>query len=485
MTEVHNPIAMAITASAIPGREFVPTKLLAIMNAEPNPASTINDLDRGTAQFDAIRQEFGFVHIHRVTGKAPSDHDIQRLAALMRWLLKEFQGWNPHSDPNRGRLATLFVITADCNQDGDFWPLFASSIRANPELVTESETRIGSLIATPTISSLSRTPTSDQEILDRFNAADRSGDWTTIASDWHSFGDLIYPDSFISQSVRYLHSVAPDALRRAADKLRQMAPAMLLLQSLTVNESLSLALTSTNAHLEFGALLRLCQQRRHQSECAGQGEESLLTQVFLKVASDSARWRQWMRALNRYPIRYPRLQRPLGRALATVPDTALQAYIDVIELTTLGTGRAVVADCLRSFNSIAAPERRKMLWHLAHKRWSDWQFGKNEEQASLVQIGYSQLDYAVVGYAIECMNTQQRTEKKADLIAELSALPDAWHASAAHFMQGVYRILSFYQPYAYAQQIGLHDDWLMEGRYMLPFDPQTDHYHSKVYKLRT
>jgi len=46
-------------------------------------------------------------------------------------------------------------------------------------------------------------------------------------------------------------------------------------------------------------------------------------------------------------------------------------------------------------------------------------------------------------------------------------------------------ILSSFQPYAFARQIGANDDWLMtEGRYILPFDPQTERYTTMLYLIR-
>jgi hypothetical protein len=47
----------------------------------------------------------------------------------------------------------------------------------------------------------------------------------------------------------------------------------------------------------------------------------------------------------------------------------------------------------------------------------------------------------------------------------------------------VTRLLSSFQPYAHARQIGAGDDWLIEGKQLLPFDPRQDRYRAMLYKI--
>ena len=102
-----------------------------------------------------------------------------------------------------------------------------------------------------------------------------------------------------------------------------------------------------------------------------------------------------------------------------------------------------------------------------------------------MRVGCCELDYAIVGYAVECMTVQQRDEKCAAVVAELSSIDELWHASETDFIQSVAGILSVLQPYVFARQIGVNDDWLMaEGRYILPFDPQTEPYKAMLYRIR-
>jgi hypothetical protein len=484
VTTLADPVAKALALASTPGKEFAPADLLAVMGADPNPTSTIDDMDRGNAQFSAIQKDFGFLQTYKMTQKSPSTEEQDRLVSLMRWLMREFNDWTLANDPECRRLAALLIVTAYCRQQGNFWPAFAAAAKINPGLKDELGRRLARLRSTPGASGRSRTPISDKEIIERFIAADAAGDWATVISEWFRFGDLVFPDAFILQAVRYLHTFAPSALSHATDQIRQMLPVMLVLSSLTVSESLSLALVSTNPYVQFGSILRLFQQQRRNRENIAPAEEALLTQLFLAVASNATEWEKWMLALNRYPIQQQAIQVALGSALAHAPDAALGPYIDAIHLSTMGAGRGVIAECLRAFRSAASLSRRQGLWKLAHERWAKWKFGMGDKDQHLTQIGQCELDYAIVGFAVECMSARDRDDAYAALAAELSLLNDAWHASVVDFRQSVNRILSRLQPYGYAKQVGPADDWLMENRYVLPFDPQKDRYNAMLFKIQ-
>jgi len=480
-----DPVALALVQSQTAGEEFVPNELLAILNADPNPTSVFNDMDRGNAHFAPVQQDFGFLHTCRVTKKTPSSEEQVRLAGVMRWLRRQFGDWNPAADRNCQTLAAMFVITVHCGQHGDFWPAFFASSSVNPEIVAELTKRIACLQLACGPSERSRSPISDKRILDEFDAADRAGDWATVVSEWPRFGDFLFPDAFLSQSVCYLHAFAWDALRGSTEQLKQIAPVMLVLSSLSVADCLTLAISSTNPYLRIGSILRLFQQQRRRNESISPAVENLLTQLLQNVAADSVQWEQWMLALNRYPVRYPQIQRSLGRALAQAPEIALQPYISSIDLSTTGISRSTVAECLRAFRAGASIERRKAVWTFAHERWMKWGFGKNDPTETLMRIGRCELDYAIVGYALECMTAEQHNEICATLATDLSLIDESWHASATAFIQAVSLILSTFQPYAYARQDCCDHDWLMpEGEYCLPFDPHTDHYRAMFYMVR-
>jgi hypothetical protein len=483
VSAIPDPVTLALGAAMTGGDELAPQALLAAINEGPNPTLTLGDMYRGHAPFEALRREFGFLHLCQQTRKAPSPPDQNRLAALMRWLIREFKAWSAANDPECRRLAALFAITSYCDHEDGFWPGLAPHLEIKPPLVEVLERRIAGLRAQPSASAASRSPISDGEIIGRFNAADDVGDWATIAFEWLRFGDLIFPDYFSAQSVQYLHKLAPDALSRAVDQLHQMVPVMQVLLALSVRKSIGLAIASGSPHVQFGAILRTLQRLRPQRGEIAPDENALLAQLLTQIASNDEQWRAWMRALNRFPIRYPPLQTALGTALAQGPESALAPYVDAVNLTTMGVGRAQVAECLRAFRKTAPLSHRQALWRRAHERWTEWNFGLNDTLENLVKICSCELDYAVVGYAVESMDAQAKSQRCSELVTTLSALPRSWHASVTDFRRSVNRLLSCFQPYLYAQQMGAADDWLIEGKQFLPFDPRQDRYNALLYGI--
>jgi hypothetical protein len=484
MSSPTDPVALALTQAGATGNEFVPTELLSVLAADPNPTSTIDDIDRGNAHFAAIRKDFHFLHTCKISGRPPTTDDQLRLTELMRWLIREFNAWTVKSDPECRKLAALFVVTAYCSSQGDFWPNSAVAIKPNLDIATELGRRISLFRTAPSFSTRSRTPNSDKETIERFMIADAAADWPTVISDWPRFGDHVFPDAFITQAVRYLQEFSAGTLKSATERVKQTVSVMLVLWSLTVSESLSLALVSSNCYVRICAVLRLLQQGHRHREKMTPTEDALLTQLFLAIASNPSEWGKWMLALNRHPIQYKAIQVSLGHALAQAPDSALSPYVDAIQLSTLGAARGVVADCLRAFRSIAPPARQRTLWKLAHERWLKWNFAVGDPHQNLINIGQCELDYAVIGFAVECMNDQELDDAYAALIAELTALDITWHTSVTDFRRSVNRILSRLQPYGHARGIQSTDDWLIENRYVLPFDPKTDRYNALLFRTQ-
>jgi hypothetical protein len=138
----------------------------------------------------------------------------------------------------------------------------------------------------------------------------------------------------------------------------------------------------------------------------------------------------------------------------------LADYINAINLTTTGIARSIVAECLGAFRWTASLDRRKKFWTIAHERWLKWRFGENDPTETMMRIGISELDYALVGYTLECMSAEQRAKRCTMLSTELLELGKHWHPSEVAFIEATSRILSTFQPYAYAHRISPDDEWL-------------------------
>ena len=194
-------------------------------------------------------------------------------------------------------------------------------------------------------------------------------------------------------------------------------------------------------------------------------------------------------AFGPYPVRYPTLQIPLGRCLAHASDAAIEAYVNAVVLhpspatSPLG-GADEVADCLREFRSVARPDRRQLLWKRAHERWLRWGFDQANPDTNLFAVNRRQIDYALVGYACECMGQTERDKALDDIRQRLERVEDPWHPSMTDVLTVWNRLLSQMQPYAHAQNvIASGGDWLPKDQYCLPFDPTKDRYLALRYRI--
>ena len=67
----------------------------------------------------------------------------------------------------------------------------------------------------------------------------------------------------------------------------------------------------------------------------------------------------------------------------------------------------------------------------------------------------------------------------------LRGVDNIWHASLSDCISYWNRLLSQFQPYAHsAQSLLLSEDWLMEGKHYLPYDPKNESYVPMMFHVR-
>ena len=177
------------------------------------------------------------------------------------------------------------------------------------------------------------------------------------------------------------------------------------------------------------------------------------------------------------------LQSAFGISLANSTIHAKSAYIEAIRLSTSRSEcRVAVADCMATFSQLACLEERKQFWGLAQARWAKWNFGKQEPKGPLNWIAVSELDYAVIGYAMENLTAPEREDATMKAYKEIVDVANAWHLDIIEHNSAWYRALSKWQILQYAWQVvegGVH--WELPTRVYLPFDPDINRYAAMTY----
>ncbi|WP_456726686.1 hypothetical protein [Bradyrhizobium sp. USDA 3397] len=250
------------------------------------------------------------------------------------------------------------------------------------------------------------------------------------------------------------------------NRVQKTPLAFILVQVFPAEQCLRLALESENPRFQFAAVYRSFADQLQSRRTPTADEAALLTDLFIEVSKDKVCWDGWMLALAEQPD----LQEALGRALVHVPDAALKGYVEAIRLWSrpvqLNPMRQSVTNCLRAFYAEASSGRRSALWTIAFKRWNAWRFSDDGWRSAIQR---SDLDYAVVGYALECMTQDARDQAIASINQRISVLEDQWHESISDIVHEYYRLLSELQPYAHASQVvRIGGDWLPETTLYVP-----------------
>lgn len=458
----------AIGGTSQNGLEEAPSSLLGCCGKLDDPVGALSNHDLGNAIFDALAEEFGFIRLAKASDQHLPESDIQRLSGLLRWFLNGLVKWRRADDPRSCGLVSLFVVACYIDIDGLIWRLVPECVGQNTELTGALAQFIARSRLDLTLGAYSPRPILEREALDQFKNADASGDWTVLRLMVEQVNFAFFTNVILVQVVRYLNRFDFGLLAESGRAVRQTGIAMQIVTALSASDALRLGLESQSAYLQFAAVCRLLSPWDRETTMEVEDTRALKA-LLLLVSADKHRWRAWMDAFNAHPLRAQILQKALGEALAEVSDDAVSAYVESITLSSSSIGRDEIADCLRAFRKCAALERRQLLWQLAYKRWSEWNYGQFDGYTNLIEVVVSPVDYAIVGYAVECISKQEREDLIAQTLLVASETEDTWHASASDYISDYYRSLSRMQPFVHARSLETEgDDWLMVGRTYLP-----------------
>lgn len=480
----HIAIIQSIVEEALkPGPETPPVAMIAVIDALAEPVQAMCDHDASMPISQEFHEEFGYL-VALTSGRKPSAEQISRWAGLVRWLMRELREWDIESDPQRHRFAAILFTAACCDMDSAIWAGFPNNFVASTDLLSALEKLIAGSILTigkrhPGLDE----PIWERKVVDEFQHAEKNGDWVSIGELWRYIKDSQLPNIVSLVASRCLYRFAPDRLVRAMENMRQIALAARVLDPLTIEQRLTIGCRSSNPYVQYASALETFsawRKDKHPTE----NEQLLIEQLLLNTAGDHPRWVQWMHVFNRYPVRYPAIQGPLGRVLAKASWMAVEAYLDAIELTVSpAASRVLVAECLEAFRSVGEPERAKKIWHHAHERWGKWKFGVAQTERFLYEIVFSELDYAIVGYAVECLTELERNSAQAEILKQLQAVTDEWHPSLITCFSAWYGLLSAFQPFAHATHVVQSGEpWLQMNRTLWPFDRKKEPYAMMMFR---
>lgn len=478
-----NALLLAIEKATEAGHSAAPEQLITLIEASNDPFQYLSDWDSNLEIFNVIQLYYSIANPTLCNTQKENPDDLSKIIELLRWLRQKCTNWHLSLDKKHTLLVTFLAIGQFFETiSEDFLANAPDEFKPNDELIAELVKLISNINSISTTHGLNP-PIWEQEAIERFEQADVKKDWVEIAKGWRLIEHGFIPSAVITQASKWLDRFSPLHLVHATSGLQQMASVMSIMLALSPKSALRLGAKSDNPYVHFAAVYRTTSSRVNR-ETLDFTSRYFLIEILQLVSKDDIRWSEWMHVFNLYPLQFPELQIPLGHVLSNSDISTLKLYLDTINLHWSGQDtRLLVADCFDSFRKNAPLEKRQAMWNLAYQRWVSWRFGLNEKDANLTKIARCELDYALVGYFIECIDDVQRQHILKSLNKELQAVEDMWHLDITGCISELNAVLSKMQPLFLAiGVIGTDADWIEENKIMrLPFDPDKEIYHILKY----
>ena len=422
--------------------------------ASPASGNLIDDIAR---MMQAAVQDLQDLAPARHLAEPPALIDSE-LVARFGWLISTLRQCSTADKPCARHLCGALAAAAVWDRGGNVWNVITPLLQNFNDLALELERILGSRQIRPQISP--GTPLWEREHLDKLNDADRREDWATLAEIARTI-PLPIIDVAFTQAARALWTIAPNRLLTIPARRPTWLDAAILMGAFRIADAFRVAAQCNSARVRF-AVLELLANRYHAD--LSSDEEDALRSLFVAAAEDEPAWAAFMRAFNRHPS----MMRPLGRALAGSPPTAVLTYVDAIKLDAGDAGRQAIAICLSEFRRHASKDLRCTLWRRAYDRWDRWNFGVEDGQP-LVHAVRSVLDFAVTGWLLECAPHDFVQTQIAEFGQQLRMVNAEWRESVTAFKSAVNRLLSRYLLFAHARGIDAGgEDWLASSPPNLP-----------------
>jgi len=438
------------------GEVIEPRRLLDVVEQLSSPLNFLIFNEPEAEPFEVFRLMFPALPLRRREERVLSLEEKEKAVGLIRWALGELSTWTCESDPRLVKIAAVMVVLYEFDWIDAHWALL-SNTGVNSELI-----QFFCGILKNYRSTLDCEPGSRSAKTNNLGAslakADKDEDWVAISASWPQLETWLRGGLLLDLAVPYFARFDMSGLASAMDEVSQIQDAYLIARSLSEANRVKLARTTSSQRYRFAAVLSIAWSKNRLAALSDEAENEL-TALLEDVAKDADQWPRWMRAFNEYPMRFPALQLPLGRALAQASANALASYVESISLyarpldrpehgqLSLTDGSQSVANCLKAFRESATLEQRCTLWQIAETRWEHWNFGlQSSSEGNLIWIVGSELDYAITAHAAECLTVNKREALLASLVKEIRDIEMGWHSSIMELQSRRNVFLSRMQP---------------------------------------
>lgn len=413
----------------------------------------------------AAREDFGDVQPALAALPTLPPEEVRRLSARLGWTVRTLCDLGPDTDKPELRLEAALISAALWDEAGGFWEAARPQLGGRRIVVMVLPMVVRS--RRPQAQIPPDAPVWEREHLGALQEVEQAHDWARLGELALAFPHMPRLDVAAAQALYGLAALDRPRLIHLIDEVASWMHGDMLLGPLPLGEAIRTSVASMSPLARFAVMERVV---RREKRTLTSEEETALRDLLLVLARDRVEWPGWLAVCNRYPVRNPHMQAALGRALARSDEAALQAYVDSIELSTLGgDGRVAVTRCLTVFRGLANARRRRALWRRAFERWRMWDFDVAGRDRNLNAISTTELDYGVVGWLVEGQPSEAAPDPDAEFAHGLRALDRGWHPSITAAISMFFRLLSRHQITAHAGTKSVDDrDWLPGSAVYVP-----------------
>jgi hypothetical protein len=434
----------AIDKALMYGKKIPPTLLLQHLSSINDPLAVANDFDKTNDLFATLEQEFATLcHKHHPNFRV-TDDDFECLTGLIRWLKTELEQFYDR-EPSVSQLIAYLTTAAFLDHGRLLWrelPLRKAQCQGFftviKRLIEKANTRYFLRGV--------QAPIWEQETVDLFNTADDKGDFIEIDRLWISLQNAIMPNFLLHQAVLCLAYNNFHLLVEASRSVKQTFVVMCIADALPTKMCYQLSFTSTNDWICFFCLYYSLKKEKGRP-APHRNTKRLLINTLCKIAQDREIWMKAMVVFNKYPMRYPSLQASLGKALAKVSLSALDNYVNAIQLDSNASGREEIAVCLHSFRYSATQEQRRELFMRCYQRWQTFMEVKPNRDRPYFTIFVTALDYGVIAYLSECAENEKMKVIIDSIYNQINDIGSYWHQNKMECITTFNMLLSRLQPY--------------------------------------
>jgi len=409
-------------------------------------AESLTLVDNLTAH---IQKSIGFVNKLRVYPHTLKPTEQAVLTEVISWVFASINNWKKADENSVKFLTAVFVIIHFISHDGYLWKIFPLDLRKdNPEILNTAEELIKCISFSVNVPD--DAPEYEKEFIKEINNGISKNDLSLLSECLKIINNssLIYPDILFTSCCRCLATHNIERLAHIVSEKNDFYLYLLVSYCTDTSQALELAASCNSDLLSLIVLENIYGNKK--AKLSSSDVENTVN-IIKHMTKGKANLKRWMEIFNRYPVRYPPLQKILGQFLAVSDESVLTAYINSIELIKSDLdGYLLVAECLQIFENKSAENLQRSLWKLAFERWDKWIFGFIPEKDFIFKRCISSIDLAVSKYFIKCIKKEEIETYTNNLLKQMNDIDMQWHSSHSDLISNWHTLFSKYALVAYA-----------------------------------